>query len=55
MNELTVARRQHLRQRAAELLYGHEARFVVREKRGNPARGRKLLAEIRRRIARAPK
>ena len=28
-----------------------EARFVVRQKRGNPARGRKLLAEIRRRIA----
>jgi len=28
-----------------------EARFVVRQKRGNPSRGRKLLAEIRRRIA----
>ncbi len=28
-----------------------EARFVVRKKRGNPAHGRKLLAEIRRRIA----
>src|SRR5665213_4525339 len=28
-----------------------EARFVVRQKRGNPARGRKLLAEIRQRIA----
>ena len=27
-----------------------EARFVVRQKRGNPARGRKLLAEIRQRI-----
>jgi hypothetical protein len=25
MNKLTIARRQHLRQRAAELLYGHEA------------------------------
>ena len=55
MNKLTVARRQHLRQRAAELLYGHEARFVVRQKRGNPARGRKLLAEIRHRIAHVPK
>ena len=28
-----------------------EARFVTRQKRGNPARGRKLLAEIRRRSA----
>jgi hypothetical protein len=28
-----------------------EARFVARQQRGNPARGRKLLAEIRRRIA----
>jgi len=28
-----------------------EARFVVRQKRGNPASGRKLLAEIRQRIA----
>jgi hypothetical protein len=28
-----------------------EARFVVRQQRGNPARGRKLLAEMRRRIA----
>lgn len=27
-----------------------EARFAVRQKRGNPARGRKLLAEIRQRI-----
>jgi len=27
-----------------------EARFLARQKRGNPARGRKLLAEIRRRI-----
>lgn len=27
-----------------------EARFVVRQKRGSPARGRKLLAEIRQRI-----
>jgi hypothetical protein len=28
-----------------------EARFVARQKRGNPARGRKLLAQIRHRIA----
>ena len=28
-----------------------EARFAVRQKRGNPERGRKLLAEIRKRIA----
>ena len=28
-----------------------EARFMIRQKRGNPARGRKLLAEIRQRIA----
>ena len=28
-----------------------EARFVVRQKRGNTARGRKLLAEIRQRVA----
>ena len=28
-----------------------EARFVIRQKRGNPAQGRKLLAAIRRRIA----
>ncbi len=28
-----------------------EARFVARQRRGNPARGRKLLAEIRQRIA----
>jgi hypothetical protein len=28
-----------------------EARFVTRQRRGNPARGRKLLGEIRRRIA----
>jgi hypothetical protein len=27
-----------------------EARFAARQKRGNPARGRKVLAEIRRRI-----
>ena len=27
-----------------------EARFMIRQKRGNPARGRKLLAEIRQRI-----
>jgi hypothetical protein len=27
-----------------------EARFVVRQKRGNPARGRKLLAAIRQRL-----
>ena len=32
-----------------------EARFLARQKRGNPAHGRMLLAEIRRRIAsRAP-
>lgn len=28
-----------------------EARFQARQQRGNPARGRKLLAEIRQRIA----
>lgn len=28
-----------------------EARFLLRQKRGNPARGRKLLAEIRSRLA----
>ena len=28
-----------------------EARFVARQKRGHPERGRKVLAEIRRRIA----
>ena len=28
-----------------------EARFLVRQQRGDPARGRKLLAEIRQRIA----
>lgn len=28
-----------------------EARFVVRQNRGNPERGRKLLDEIRQRIA----
>ena len=28
-----------------------EARFVARQKRGNPARGRKLLDEIRQRIS----
>ena len=28
-----------------------EARFVVRQQRGNPESGRKLLAEIRQRIA----
>jgi hypothetical protein len=27
-----------------------EARFSARQKRGNPARGRKLLAEIRQRV-----
>jgi len=27
-----------------------EARFLMRRERGNPARGRKLLAEIRERI-----
>lgn len=27
-----------------------EARFAARQKRGNPARGRKLLAEIRQRL-----
>ncbi len=27
-----------------------EARFLARQKRGNPARGRKLLAEIRHRL-----
>jgi hypothetical protein len=27
-----------------------EARFLIRQKRGNPALGRKLLAEIRHRI-----
>jgi hypothetical protein len=32
-----------------------EARFVARQQRGNPARGRKLLAEIRRRVATHPK
>ena len=33
-----------------------EARFLARQKRGNPVRGRKLLAEIRRRIkSAAPK
>lgn len=28
-----------------------EARFQIRHARGNPARGRKLLAEIRQRVA----
>jgi hypothetical protein len=28
-----------------------QARFAVRQKRGNPVRGRKLLAEIRQRVA----
>jgi hypothetical protein len=28
-----------------------EARFVARQNRGNPERGRKLLAQIRKRIA----
>jgi hypothetical protein len=28
-----------------------EARFVMRQKRGNPERGRKLLVEIRQRLA----
>ena len=32
-----------------------EARFVVRQKRGNPERGRKLLAEIRQRVQAQPK
>jgi len=27
-----------------------EARFVIRQKRGNPAHGRKLLADIRQRL-----
>ena len=27
-----------------------EARFLIRQKRGDPARGRKLLAEIRQRL-----
>ena len=27
-----------------------EARFMARQRRGNPARGRKILAEIRQRI-----
>ena len=30
-----------------------EARFLVRQQRGNPARGRQLLAEIRQRISAA--
>ncbi len=34
---------------------GVRGKFVVRRKRGNPARGRKLLAEIRHRIAHMPK
>ncbi len=32
-----------------------EARFVARQQRGNPSRGRKLLAEIRQRLATRPK
>jgi hypothetical protein len=28
-----------------------EARFLMRQKRGHPARGRKLLADIRQRLA----
>jgi hypothetical protein len=32
-----------------------EARFLVRQKRGNPAHGRKLLADIRQRLAARPK
>jgi hypothetical protein len=28
-----------------------EARFVARQQQGNPARGRKLLAEIRHRLS----
>lgn len=31
-----------------------EARFVARQHRGNPARGRKLLAEIRQRLSQTP-
>jgi hypothetical protein len=31
-----------------------EARFVARQQRGNPARGRKLLKEIRQRISPKP-
>lgn len=31
-----------------------EARFLTRQKRGNPARGRRLLAEIRQRISSQP-
>ena len=34
---------------------GVRGKFVVRQKRGNPARGRKLLAEIRHRIAHTSK
>jgi hypothetical protein len=34
---------------------GVRGKFVLRQKRGNPARGRKLLAEIRHRITHAPK
>jgi hypothetical protein len=32
-----------------------EARFVARQKRGNPAKGRKLLRAIRQRLASRPK
>jgi hypothetical protein len=41
----------------AEYNFSHGVcgKFVMRQKRGNPARGRKLLAKIRHRIARAPK
>jgi len=31
-----------------------EARFVARQQQGNPARGRKLLAEIRHRLYQPP-
>ncbi len=34
---------------------GVRGKFVLRQKRSNPASGRKLLAEIRRRIAHVPK
>jgi hypothetical protein len=31
-----------------------EARFIARQQRGNPARGRKLLMEIRQRLSQKP-
>jgi hypothetical protein len=31
-----------------------EARFLARQQRGNPARGRKLLMEIRQRLSQKP-